>query len=611
MQELGKLRIGLDFDSADATQSVTDLNRNLRTLNSEYNVLRASGDGFGKSTDGLRLKQDNLTKRLERQKTKAEQLKKEYDQLVESKGKNSKEAENMAIRYNNALAAAMRTENQLSGLDAEIKKQESSWFQLGTRLEETGNKMQAVGKGITSTGKTLTKAVTVPLTGVGLAALKVGMDFESSMSKVQALTGESGDAMDALTEQAKHLGETTVFSASQAADGMAFLGMAGWETSAILEGMPGLLDLAASAQMDLGRAADITSNIMAAFSLEAAESSRVSDVLAKAASNANTNVEQMGEAMGYVAPSANTLGLSMEETAAAVMAVSDAGIQGSRAGRAFGTSLTRLAKPTSQMEDVMTDLGLAFFNANGEMESIPAMVGQLETAFADMTEEQQAAALSTLFGAEAMRHWAILVDQGSESLAANTQMLEESEGAAAEMANTMMDNAQGALIEFKSALEGAGIALSEHLLPSVTSIIESGTDLVRKFSDLDESTQKWIVGLGLTAAAIGPVMMVIGPLVTALGTIVTTLGTASIAIAGAGGLTAAFGGLAAAAGPVGLAIGGVALAVGGLTAAHHLLKDETLKLNDVSTENAEKMLAQADSVETLANRYDELMGLVA
>jgi TP901 family phage tail tape measure protein len=347
----------------------------------------------------------------------------------------------------------------------------------------------------------------------------------------------------------------------------------GFETNEIMSSMPGLLDLAAAAQMDLGRAADIASNIISGFGYEAEEAGRVSDVLASGASSANTTVEQLGDAMATVAPVASSLGLDIEDLTAAVGFMSDAGLQGSRSGRMLRQGMLRLASPTGAAADLIDELGINVFDADGNMKAMHEVVGELEQGLGDMSSEAQTAALTTIFGAQTTAGWTALIERGSDELAEYTGQLQDSEGAASEMAETMMDNAKGALIEFRSALEGVGIALSEHLLPSVTRIIEQGTDLVRGFGELDESTQKWIVNLGLAAAAIGPVMLAVGPLVTGIGTLTAGMGALSLGIAGAGGLTAALGGLATALGPIGLTVAGVTAAIGGLAYGGYKLNE--------------------------------------
>ncbi|NJP37195.1 phage tail tape measure protein [Bacillus luteus] len=492
-----------------------------------------------------------------------------------------------------------RTEHQLRSITREIQRQTNPMRQLGESMESAGRRMESVGRSMTSVGRRMTMRVTLPIVGLGAAALRAGMDFEQGMSKVEALTGATESQMAQLEEQARELGATTRFSATEAADAMSFLGMAGWETQEIMAGMPGLLDLAAAGALDLGRAADITSNIMSGFKIEAEESGRVSDVLAEAASNANTDVNQLGEAMSYLAPNANTLGMSLEESTAAVMAFSDAGIQGSRAGRVFGTSLTRLANPTADMETVMAQLNLSFFDAEGRMKPLPDLVAELENGMEGLDDQTRAAALSTLFGAQAQGHWAILLQEGSEALQDNTTQLEESEGAASDMAATMQDNAAGAVTEFKSAAEGAAIELSQHLLPRFTELVEMATDLVRGFGELSDEQQEQIIKWAAIAAAVGPATVVLGSFITATGTILRLFGTLLTVMTGAGGVAAAFGALVS---PVGLAVGAVAAVAGGIYLYNRRAKDA----RTVNTELAESMIDSADTLEEITVRYDEL-----
>ncbi|MEV2479261.1 phage tail tape measure protein [Paenibacillus larvae] len=227
---------------------------------------------------------------------------------------------------------------------------------------------ETIGSKFTGVGKALTAGLTVPVVALGAASVKMGMDFEAGMSTVKAITGATGKDFEDLQETAKELGATTVFSASEAAEGMKYLGLAGWKTQDIISAMPGMLDLAAAGALDLGTAADITSDTMQAFGMAADRATHAADVFAYASSNSNTTVEMLGEGMKYLAPVANQFGWSLEESSAAMMFLADAGLKGSIAGQAFASSLTRLAKPTAEMEKVMKATGISFFDAQGKME---------------------------------------------------------------------------------------------------------------------------------------------------------------------------------------------------------------------------------------------------
>ncbi|MGF9903624.1 phage tail tape measure protein [Bacillus paranthracis] len=342
--------------------------------------------------------------------------------------------------------------------------------------------------------------------GVGAAVagvVKAGASYEKQMSKVKALTGASTGEMKQLDAQAKHLGSTTKFSASEAADGMAFLGMAGYKTKDIMAAMPGLLDLAAAGAMDLGSAADITSNIMSGFGLSADKTGHAADVLALAASNANTDVGQLGEAMKYLAPTAKSVGWSMEESTAAVMAMSDAGIQGSMAGQAFGSSLTRLADPTTKMRKVMDELNLSFFDSEGKMKPLPQLVGEIQDKTKHLTQEQKAARLSTLFGAEAYKHWAVLLEAGGEKLGKNTEMLKHADGAAKQMADTMSDNLVGSWDNFLSKLEGVAIAIFTRIAPALRWLVDGMAGILEWTLKLLDGSSNMTKGIGTHLEGLG------------------------------------------------------------------------------------------------------------
>ncbi len=389
------------------------------------------------------------------------------------------------------------------------------------KLKSFGDKSQEVGR-------TMTTHVSAPLVGLSTAAVVTGAKFDEQMSKVAAVTGATGKEFEALRNQAKELGATTQFSASEAASGMEFLARAGFKTKDIMSAMPGMLNLAAAGALDLGRAADITSNIMSGFGIKASEAGHVADVLAYASANANTNVEQLGEAMVYLAPVAQTMGWSLHESTAAVMALSDAGIQGAQAGAAFSTSLQRLAKPTGDMKKAMSELGLSFFDSQGKMKPLPAIIQELEEKTKGMTDQQKAALLTTLFGAEAYKHWSVLLERGSDSLDEMTKSLEQSDGTSAKMAKTMNDNLIGSFRSLMSALEGLAIAFSDVMAPAIRKAADFLTDLTRKFTGLDEGTKKVIVVIAAIAAGIGPLIMGLGLLakgivgtITAIKSIVT------------------------------------------------------------------------------------------
>lgn len=603
-RDIGNLRTRLSWEDEGAARSLEGFRRDLRGLRSEMNVLRSQGREYTTSLKGLRQQADILNRTYKTQQERVRELRRRYEESVKIKGEDANQTRDLNRQYNNAVAEMNRTERQLKEVTEAIENQINPWRRLGRNMETAGQRMQTFGRGMSSVGRTMTMRVTTPILGVAGAALKVAADFEEGMSRVQAISGATGEELAELESLARELGATTRFSATEAASGMEFLAMAGFEVNEIVAAMPGLLDLAASSNMDLGRAADIASNILSGFGMEATEAGRVADVLAAAASSANTNVEQLGGAMQYAAPIAATLGLSIEELTAAVGFMSDAGIQGEQAGRQLRQGLLRLANPTGRAADLMEELGINVFDAEGNMKSMPEVINELSKGLGDMESDARAAALATLFGAESTAGWSVLLDRGARELADYTKELENSKGAASDMAKTMEDNAKGSMREFRSAAEEAGIAASEHLLPAFTDLVEKGTELIRRFGELDESTQKNIIRIAGFAAALGPAAVVTGNLTTAAGGLVRVGGRLSSLLGrkGGTGLLGRIGLLGISGGPVGLAIAGV----GALSLGIYKLVRDSREAREVNLEYADSMREQADALEETVDRFDEL-----
>lgn len=489
----------------------------MRVVQSEFKAASAKFGDFGKSTDSLKLKSDALNKQIDLQKQKVAALSAAYAKSAQDKGKDADATENLAIKLNKANAQLSKMETDLNKTNKELQSQSSVVGKLGKDYQDSFKQAQE------SMGNTFDRAQATgaAMSGVGLAitaglgsAVKTTMDFEYQMSNVKAVTGASQADFIKLTDLAKEMGSTTKFSASEAAEAMSFLGMAGFKTNQIMSALPDVLNLAAAGALDLGDAADISSNIMSGFNIKAEEMSRVSDVLAKTAASSNTNIQQLGYGMKYLAPVANSLGWSLEESAAAIGIFSDAGIQGEMAGQAFSTSLQRLSKPTAAMETVMSDLGISFFNANGEMKSLTEIVPMLESKFNGLTDQQRQSAISTLFGAEAAKHWLTLLSDGSKDIVQFTNELKNSEGAAGQMAKTMSDNMKGSMDSLKSAFEGAQISLGEALAPAIRRVADIITSLVNAFNNLSPTAQKIIAVIGAIAGIFlllaGPILMLIG-----------------------------------------------------------------------------------------------------
>ncbi|WP_270788579.1 phage tail tape measure protein [Enterococcus casseliflavus] len=376
--------------------------------------------------------------------------------------------------------------------------------------DNTKSTMSTVGGIMTSAGKTMTKAVTLPILGLTTAAVKVGGDFEEQMSRVKAISGATGDAFEELRDQAIDLGAKTAFSAKESADGMENLASAGFDAQEIMAAMPGLLDLAAVSGGDVALASENAATALRGFGLEADQSGHIADVFARAAADTNAEVADMGEAMKYIAPVANAMGLSIEETAAAIGIMSDAGVKGSQAGTTLRGALSRIAKPTKAMRETMDELGISFYDSEGNMISLQDQIGVLSNSFEGMTQEQKNQALVTLYGQESLSGMMALIDKGPDSLGALTESLEQSDGAADEMARTMQDNMNSSIEQMMGALESAAIVIQDILAPAISAVADYIGGLAEKFVSAPKWMQSAIITFGLLAAAIGPVLLVVG-----------------------------------------------------------------------------------------------------
>lgn len=421
-----------------------------------------------------------------------------------------------------------------------------------------------------SKGFKLIGAGLVAMGTAGAMAFKSIIDtaanFQQSMSRVAAITQATDADFQSLTKRARELGQATAFTASEVAEAMKFLGMAGFDTQEILASVASTLDLAAAANVDLGRAADIASNVLTGFQLSTEESQRVVDVLAATITSANTDLEQMGDAMKYLAPTAAAFGVSIEEGAAAIGLLGNAGIQGSLSTRAFGTALTRLAKPTEQMESKLEQLDLAYRDLNdanivhtnffdkqtGQFVGLANMVELLENAFKGLTAEQKQGAIATIFGAEAIQEINVLMATGADGIREYTKELEDSGGVAKKMAETQLDNLRGSITLLKSAFEGLQINIGTPFLGAIRAGVDALTTFLTFINTLPEPVQKTI---GVVLAFGSAITLMAGGVALLIGfkTIIVASFTA-IAAAAAVAWTAITG-------PIGLVVAGIAAVI--------------------------------------------------
>lgn len=359
-------------------------------------------------------------------------------------------------------------------------------------------------------------------------AIHTAANFEAAMSKVKAITGSDNESMKSLTETARNLGSTTQFTATQAAEAMSYLGMAGWKAAEITEGLPHVLNLAAAGGVDLARAADIVSDDLTAFGLKASDTQRIVDVFAYTISNTNTNVEMMGETMKFAAPVAKAYGATLEETAALTGLMANAGIKASQAGTALRAGFLRLAGPPKKASKEFEELGIDLSDVSRQAAEVQAtlsaygielnenlppqqkmveVIKQLSANTQGLSNEQRLAALSAIFGTNAASGWLNVLDAGPEKLAELVAAIENSKGAAKRMKDTMTDNAKGALKQYDSAMESLSITIGNQFLPIIADAAKIAADVAKDFSEWASEHETLVQWAVLAAGAISGIAL--------------------------------------------------------------------------------------------------------
>lgn len=384
------------------------------------------------------------------------------------------------------------------------------------RLAVESSKSFQIGSALTGMGKVLSTAVTLPLLGIAATSIKVGNEFQAQMSRVQAIAGATGGELDKMKRQAIELGAKTAFSAKEAAQGMENLASAGFQVNEIMDAMPGVLDLAAVSGGDVAASSEAMASSLRAFGLEAGQAGHVADVFARAAADTNAETVDMAEAMKYVAPVAHSMGLSLEETAASIGIMADAGIKGSQAGTTLRGALSRIAKPTKAMVKSMDQLGVSFYDANGKMIPLREQIAQLKTATAGLTQEERNRHLVTLYGQNSLSGMLALLDAGPEKLDKMTNALINSDGAAREMAETMQDNLASKIEQMGGAFESAAIVIQQILEPALTKVVGGITKLIEAFVNMSPVGQKMVVIFAGMVAALGPLLLIAGTVITTM-----------------------------------------------------------------------------------------------
>lgn len=454
--------------------------------------------------------------------------------------------------------------------------------QWSQAVETATEDMQSLGNSAQSVTDDLGRIQTAALAvGGALAAaigasVKTAADFEAQMSRVKAISGATDEEFGNLREAALDLGASTSKSASEIAIAFEDMAAKGFNATQIIEAMPGVIAAAEASGSDLALTADVVSSALNGFQLEAAEASRVADILAKAANISAASMDDMGYAFKYVGPVANTLGIEIEEVAAAIGIMTDSGLDGSNAGTALRAALIALNNPAKAQAEIMKEIGFSMQDSNGEAKSLSAMFADLTKATEGMTQAEKLATVAKLVGTEASAGMMTILEGGVDQLNEFTDALENSSGASQEAAAIMKDNLKGAVDELMGAIESVGIKVGDEFLPVLTDLAKEGAEIVSTIGEMDMSVVKSGAAFLGTTAAIGFTISAI-----------TKLGLAMRAFT----LT-----------PVGAAITGISILGGMLAAA----KVNTENMREVTLDNANAMMEQSDALKANITEFDGL-----
>ncbi len=408
------------------------------------------------------------------------------------------------------------------------------------------------------------------------SSVKVAADFQQSMARVRAISGATEEEFGRLEAAARKAGAETIFGATDGADALSYLAMAGFSVNEQISALPAVLDAAIAGNVDLAASADMVSNIMTGFGFTAEDTGHAVDVLVSAMTSANTDMPMLAEGMKYVAPVAKSLGWTFEDTTTALSKLSDAGIQGGQSGTVLRASLLSLANPVGATAKVMKTLGIEAIGADGKMKPLPDLMGHIAEKMEGMTDAQKTQTASQLVGTQAASGFLAILDVGEDELRDYSKALENSAGKAKEMAAIQSDTLVGSFEEFKSAMEEVGISIGNEFLPLFRDIVDAGTGIIEKFGEIDSKSIATIATFVAVASGVAILITTIGKLALALTAFALT--------------------------PVGAAIIGLSL-LGGLIAVAAM---NTVDFEEVNLDLAESMIETHDSLQTSIDQFEEL-----
>lgn len=446
-----------------------------------------------------------------------------------------------AEQANQSLANGKITQEQYDALQREIieteaslKRLENQANQSSTALQkigQTGENLKGVGEKVSGIGQKFLPA-TAAVTALGGIAVKTASDFDAAMSKVSAVSGATGNEFEQLRAKAREMGAKTKFSASEAAEAMNYMAMAGWKTKDMLSGVEGIMDLAAASGEDLATTSDIVTDALTAFGLTAKDSGHFADILAAASSNANTNVAMMGETFRYAAPIAGALGFSAEDTAEAIGLLANSGIKSSQAGTSLRTIMNNLTSDMKLSGRAIGEVSIATTNADGSMRSLREILADCREQFGKLSESEKASNAEALVGKDAMSGFLALMNAAPSDIQKLEGAIDSCDGTAKKMSETMQDNLQGQLTILKSQLEELAISFADLLMPAIRGIVSVLQKFIDFMNQLPEPVRQIILIIAIVVAALGPVIIFIGKIISSIGTILSIVPKVATSLTG-------------------------------------------------------------------------------
>lgn len=593
------ITVGVDGES-EYSRSLKNITAETKAFQSELKTLQSS---FGKNTstwEKSSMTAGILTDEIDAQYRKLDALRTAQSQFAEGSTKWFEYAD----KINKATDALNNMEKQLEALPNHIQA-------IGEDFKTWGSNIEDAGRKISDFGDKYTRKITTPIIGGLTGVVKETADFDTAMAEVRAIavstqealgriTPEEGDQMfDSLREKARQMGRETVYSATESANAMAYLARAGWNADEIINGLDGVMALAAADGLDLASTASIVADGVTAFGKSADYSSHFADILAMTSAQSNTNVEMLGESFKYVAPTAAALGYEVEDVALALGLSANNGVKASQAGTGLRQALKNLISPTDKVAEAADKFGISLYDAEGNALPLSDVISQLRTTFGDLnveildgngdlkeaetimseygdslpiTQQEKLQAIVDIFGTRAMPTMLSVISAGAEDFGQLEQAIYNANNAAQTMSTTRLDNIGGDFTLLKDEILDLAISLGDIMVPVLRNdIIPTIREVVGWFNGLDDSTKELIIKSALFAAAVGPVLSIGGRLISGVGTLVGGIGNIISVVGGLGGIASSIAGgigtiVSAGTGLIG-SIGGVIGAIGSAIAA--------------------------------------------